>query len=168
MIIAAITIPSPIRDWTRTAASSNWGNIASVWGLFVSIYVLFIAKGARTAARQAVSAEKLRTALDELANAADKCTHVGLYAQSGDWPLARLRAAEVQATCRATIARWEKDGTLKDSRNKLLRVAENMLSIVEAIDNQAPNKQTILEAQRDSDNKLAVVVGRMKQDSGSV
>lgn len=139
-----------------------------MWGLFISIYVLFIAKGARTAARQAVSAEKLRTALDELADAADKCTHVGLYAQSEDWSLARLRAAEVQATCRSTIARWEKDETLKDSRNKLLRVAENMLSIVEAIDNQTANKQTILEAQRDSDNRLAVVVGRMKQDPGSV
>jgi len=37
-----------------------------------------------------------------------------------------------------------------------------MLSMIEAIDNKMPDRKRILEAQRDSDNKLSVVVGRMK------
>ena len=65
------------------------------------------------------------------------------------------------------VARWPKDDALKDSRTKLLQVATLMRSIVDETDNEPPNKKTILAAQRDSTDKLAVVLGRMKQESGS-
>lgn len=146
----------------------NWGSIASVAGFFLSIYVLIVAKGAQTAARQAVSAERLRTALDDLADATDKCDQVGLFAQEEKWQLVSLRAAEVHATCHSTVARWKKNDTLRDLRNKLLQVATLMRSIIEEIDNQTPDKKSILQAQRDSGEKLAVVVGTMKQESGSI
>jgi hypothetical protein len=158
LLAGTLTIPSPVRDQFRAFAWRNWGNIASVWGLLVSIYVLFVAKGARTAAREA----RLRTVLEDLADASQKCDDVGLFAEDQKWPLVKLRAAEVEATCRSITARWEKDGALKQSRNNVLQVADLMLSIVEAIDDQTQDRQTILAAQRKSNTKLAVVVGKMQ------
>jgi hypothetical protein len=154
-------------DATRTPTlcflARNWGNVASGAGFFLSIYVLIVAKGARAAAREA----RLRTVLEDLEGASQKCNDVGLFAEDQKWPLVKLRAAEVEATCRSITARWEKDDALKQARNKVLEVADLMLSIVEAIDNQAPDRQTILAAQRNSNTKLAVVVGRMQGKEGS-
>jgi hypothetical protein len=105
--------------------------------------------------------------LQDLEGASQKCNDVGLFAEDQKWPLVKLRAAEVEATCRSITARWEKDDALKQSRNKVLEVADLMLSIVEAIDNQTPDRQTILAAQRNSNTKLAVAVGRMQQKEES-
>lgn len=159
-----LTYASPIRDQARTLAWSNWGNIASVWGLFVSIAALFFAKGARTAAREA----RLRTALEDIENAAKKCTQIGVFAQDEKWLVVRLWAVEVESTCRSTVARWENSPALRDSGSKLLRVANLMSAIIDEVDNAAPNKKNILDAQHSSDNKLSVVLGKMKQDSGSI
>lgn len=142
--------------------TQNWGNIASVLGFFLSIYVLIVARGARAAAREAVSAERFRTALGDVEDAAKKCGQVGLFAQQANWPLANLQATEVATLCRTTIARWENDDDLEDSRNELLKVTTNMRTILEETDKPAPDKTTILKAQRKSDDKLAAVVGRMK------
>jgi hypothetical protein len=107
--------------------------------------------------------------LEDLEDAFQRSNDVGLFAEDQKWPLVKLRAAEVEATCRSITARWEKDDVFKQSRNKVLEVADLMLSIVEAIDNQLPDRQTILAAQRSSNTKLAVVVGRMqgKEESRS-
>ena len=157
------------RPATTAFVAKNWGSIASVWGLGVSFYVLFVAKGARKAAEDARSAERVRTALEELEDAREKCTQLGQFARIGKWDLVHLRAQEVMATCRATVARWGEDQALKDSRNKVLQVATLMRSIVEETHNDDVNRKAILEAQLNSDEKLSAVVGRIhkEQESGS-
>jgi hypothetical protein len=107
--------------------------------------------------------------LEELQDAAEKCTQVGQYAHDGKWDLVRLRAQEVMASCRATVARWGDDDPLKDSRNKVLQVATLMRSIVEATDDVDPNQKNISQAQLNSDEKLSAVVGKLhrQQETGS-
>lgn len=150
-------------------ATDNWGNLASVWGLGVSIYVLFVAKGARKAAEEARSAERLRTVLEELEDAAKKCTELGQFARAQKWDLVHLRAQEVMASCRVTVARWGEDSALKDHRNKVLQVATFMRSIVEETNKDTVSQKTISDAQLNSDEKLTAVVGKMhrEQESGS-
>lgn len=151
-------------------ARNNWGNIASVWGLVVSVYVLFVAKGARKAAQDAVSAEKLRTALAGLEDAAKKNNDVGQFARVQKWDVVELRALEVLACCRATLAVWGDNKALIDSRRNLNDVANQMLSIVEESRANNPTRKTILDAQLRSHQKLAVVVGRIQKEhhSGSL
>ena len=150
---------------TIELVKESWGNIASVWGLLVSFYVLFVAKGARTAAQT----ERLRTALQNLEAAAEKCNQLGQFARAQKWELVQWRAREVEACCRATVARWDGDETLKNPRNKVLQVAALMSSIVEETDKANVNRNTILDAQRNSEGKLNTVVGTLQreQDSGS-
>lgn len=157
------------RQATIDFATANWGSIASVWGLGVSIYVLFVAKGARRAAEDARSAERLRTVLEELEDAAKKCTELGQFARAQKWDLVHLRAQEVMASCRVTVARWGEDAALKDHRNKVLQVATFMRSIVEETNKDTVSQKTISDAQLNSDEKLTAVVGKIhrEQESGS-
>lgn len=160
---------SVTRSATTEFVANNWGSIASVWGLGVSIYVLFVAKGARKAAEDARSAERLRTVLEELEDAAKKCTELGQFARAQKWDLVHLRAQEVMASCRVTVARWGEDSALRDYRNKVLQVATFMRSIVEETNKDTVSQKTISDAQLNSDEKLSAVVGRMhkEQESGS-
>ncbi len=166
--VSLLVIPA-----TRAAAiqfaTQNWGNIASAWGLVVSFYVLFVAKGARKAAEEARSAERLRTALEELEDAAKKCTELGQFTRDQKWDLVHLRAQEVMASCRSTVARWGEDPALKDSRNKVLQVATFMRSIVEETNKGTISQKTVSDAQLNSDEKLTAVVGKIhrEQESGS-
>ena len=158
------------REATTKFATDNWGNIASVWGLGVTFYVLFVAKGARRAAEDARSAEKLRTALAGLEDAANKCTQVGQFARDQKWDLVELRAQEVMACCRTTLAAWGDNPALTESRKKLNEVATLMRSIIEESRNDNVSRKTILDAQLNSDEKLSVVVGKIQKEhkSGSL
>jgi hypothetical protein len=138
--------------------------MASVWGLAVSFYVLVVARGARKAAEEARSAERLRTALAGLEDAAAKCIEVGQFARNQKWDVVELRAQEVMARCRTTLAAWGDNPALKESRNKLNEVATLMRSIIEESRSNNVNRKTILSAQLDSDEKLSVVVGKIKRE----
>lgn len=157
------------RPATTQFLKENWGSIAAVLDVFLSLYVIVIATGARRAAEDAKSGERLRTALEELEDAAKKCTEVGQFARDQKWDLVHLRAQEVMTSCRSTVARWGEDKGLKDSRNKVLQVADLMRSIVEETNNPNLSQKAILAAQLNSDEKLAVVVGKIhkEQESGS-
>lgn len=139
--------------------------MASVWGLGVSFYVYFVAKGAKKAAEEARSAERLRTALAGLEDAAAKCIEIGQYARNQSWHVVELRAQEVMACCRTTLAAWGDNPALKESRNRLNDVATFMRSMIEESCKAAVNQQYILKAQLDSYEKLSVVVGKiLKED----
>ena len=165
LLLIVLAAPTQFRDQVRRFASDHWGDLASAWGLLVSFYVLFVAKGARTAAREA----RLRTALEVLEDAADKCGQIGQFAQQGNWSITSLLATEVKGLCHSTMARWEKDDALQDSRNDLFIVTTEMGTILDETDKQAPRKKAILTAQRNSADKLTAVVGRMqgKEESRS-
>jgi hypothetical protein len=162
-IAVLLTIPAT-REATTQFTAENWGSIASVWGLIVSFYLLFVATGARRAAQEARSAEKLRTALAGLEDAAAKCIQVGQFARNEKWDVVELRAQEVMARCRTTLAAWGDTPALRESRNKLLEVATLMESIIQESRNANVNRKTILDAQLDSDVKLSVVVGRIQRE----
>jgi hypothetical protein len=142
----------------------NWGNVASVWGLLVSFYVYLVAKGARKAAEEARSAERLRTALVGIEDAASKSVEIGQHARNRNWDVVELRAQEVMACCRTTLAAWGENPSLKDSRRKLTEVATLMRSIIEESRSENVNRETILRAQLDSDEKLSVVIGKIQHD----
>jgi hypothetical protein len=170
LLVALLFAVPATRGTTIEVVTKNWGNIASVWGLGISFFVYFVAKGARRAAEDARSAEKLRTALAGLEAAADKCTQVGQFARNQKWDVVELRAQEVMTCCRTTLAAWGDNQALKDSRTRLLEVATLMHSIIEESRNDHVNRKTILDAQLDSDEKLAAVVGRIQKEhrSGSL
>jgi hypothetical protein len=161
-LAALLGIPAT-RKVTTQFTTQNWGNIASVWGLVVSFYLLFVATGARRAAQEARSAERLRTALAGLEDAAAKCIQVGQFARNQKWDVVELRAQEVMARCRTTLAAWGDNSALRESRNKLLEVAVLMESIIQESRNTNVNRKTILDAQLDSDVKLSVVVGKIQK-----
>jgi len=170
LLVFALLFVLPVtRPATTEFVEDNWGSIAGVWGLGVIISVLGVAKGARTAATKAVSAEQVRTALEELEDAAEKCTQLGQFARDQKWDLVHLRAQEVMVRCRTTVERWGGNDALKDSRNKVLQVATFMRSIVEETHSASVNRKIILDAQLNSDEKLAAVVGKIhrEQESGS-
>src|SRR5216683_7734401 len=114
------------RGMTIEYVAKNWGDLASVWGLGVSLYVYFVAQGARNAAEEARSAERLRTALAGLEDAASKCIEVGQFAGNQKWDVVELRAQEVMACCRTTVAAWGDNRALKESKNRLNEVATLM------------------------------------------
>lgn len=164
-LVLAVLLGIPVtREVTIKFGIENWGSIASVWGLVVSFYVLIVATGARRAAQEARSAERLRTALVGLEDAAAKCIQVGQFARNQKWDVVELRAQEVMARCRTTLAAWGDNPALRESRNKLLEVAILMESIIQESRNVNVNRKTILDAQLDSDVKLSVVVGRIQKE----
>ena len=164
LLLALLLGIPPSREATIEFVSKNWGNLASIWGLGVSIYVYFVAQGAREAAEEARSAERLRTALVGLEGAAAKCIEVGQFAGNQKWDVVELRAQEVLACCRTTVAAWGENPALKESRNKLNEVAALMRSITEEARNANVNHRTILKAQLDSHEKLSVVVGKIQKE----
>ncbi len=150
------------------AFQRNWrDDPASLWGLVIAVYVLIVAMGARRAAQEARSAERLRTALDAIEGAANKCTEVGQFVRLQKWDVVELRAQEVMTCCRATVAGWGDESSLKDSRNKLNQVATQMGSIVEQARNANVDQQAILTAQLKSVENLAVVIGKTHKNYGS-
>jgi hypothetical protein len=162
----------PLR-WGDVVAAfqRNWrDDPASLWALVIAVYVLVVAIGARRAAQDARSAERLRTALAGLEDAAAKCIQVGQFARNQQWAVVELRAQEVMACCRSTLAAWGNTPALRESRIKLLEVATLMESIIEESRSANVNRRTILDAQLKSDVKLSVVVGLIEKEhtSGSI
>ena len=155
------------RQSTTQFTTGNWGNIASVWGLVVSLYLLFVATGARRAAQEARSAERLRTALAGLKDAAAKCTEVGQFADVDEWAVVSLRAQEVMACCRTTLAAWGENEALTESRNKIDQTAVFMESIIEESRSPKPNRKAILATQLRSAVNLSVVLGKIQKQHKS-
>jgi hypothetical protein len=173
LIIILFLIWRGLLTWGEVVAAferNGRDDPASLWGLVIAVYVLVVAIGARRAAQEARSAERLRTALAGLEDAAAKCTQVGQFARDQKWNVVELRAQEVMASCRTTLAAWGENEALTESRKKLDEVATLMRSIVEESRKDNANRRTILRAQLDSDEKLAVVVGYIQKEhkSGSL
>jgi hypothetical protein len=134
-----------------------------VWGLAVSLGALFFATGARRAAEQARSEEKLRSALERLEDAADKCIELGQYAGNDVWRVVEIRAQEVFAACRTTLAAWGDNEALTESRRLLDEVATLMSSIVKESREPTPSRKNIQTTQHKSYEKLVVVTGKIQK-----
>src|SRR5262249_12558293 len=109
------------------------------------------------------SAERLRTALDRLQEAAAKCIELGQHAGNDIWPVVEIRAQEVLASCRTTLATWGHSEALTESRRLLDEVATLMNSIVKESLGATPNRKTIQLTQHKSYEKLVVVAGKIQK-----
>ena len=79
----------------------------------------------------------------------------------------RIRAEEVMNYCHHTVARWKDDSAFEQSSNDLLRVAEQMRSIIQEADRANPRSGGILTSQAASSGMLSTVTGRVTREQDS-